>query len=114
MLIAANIFGFIVAKWRVIAVIIGLFVVIFGTAVLWKRCNPPPKINEKDILKAQNAIATGDRERQIEVLAESDTAEDAIDSNIKAVENAREAAKKNYAGKSNEEIAAELEKRLQQ
>jgi uncharacterized membrane protein YgaE (UPF0421/DUF939 family) len=114
MLFLANIAGFLVAKWRLILVIIGLFIVVFGTALLWKRCNPPPKLDEKQQQQAKTAIAKEDREEMIKVLAESDTAEDAIDSNIKAVENATEAAKKTYTGKSNDELAGELNRRAQQ
>jgi uncharacterized membrane protein YvbJ len=114
MLFLANIAGFLVAKWRLIAVIIGLFVVVFGTALLWKRCNPPPKLDEKQIQKAQNAIAKQDREEMVKILAESDAAEDVIDETIKVAEQRTEAAKQNYTGKSNDELAEELNKRAQQ
>jgi TusA-related sulfurtransferase len=114
MLFLANIAGFLVAKWRLIAVIIGLFVVVFGTALLWKRCNPPPKLDEKQIQKAQNAIAKQDRDEMIKVLAESDAAESNIDETIKVAEQHTETAKQNYTGKSNDELAEELNRRAQQ
>lgn len=105
---------FFLDNWRFCLVIAGIFALIFGTALLWKRCNPPPKLDEKDIRKAEKAIAQDDREEMIKVLAESDAKEDAIDSNIKAIENKREEAKQNYTGKSNDELAAELERRMQE
>jgi hypothetical protein len=114
MLFLANIAGFLVAKWRLIAVIIGLFVVVFGTALLWKRCNPPPKLDEKQQQQAKTAIAKQDREEMVKILAESDAAEDVIDETIKVAEQRTEAAKQNYTGKSNDELAEELNKRAQQ
>jgi hypothetical protein len=79
--------------------------------LIWRACNKPPRLNEKQIQKAQDAIAKQEREEMLEVLAESDTAEDAIDSNIKQIELDREAAKQNYTGLSNDELATELERR---
>lgn len=114
MLFLADMAGFVVAKWRVFAVGAGILVLLFAVAVAWKRCNPPPKLDEKQIQKAQDAIAKRDREKMLDVLAESDTREASIDSNIKQIENDREAAKQNYSGKSNDDLAAELEKRVQQ
>jgi len=60
------------------------------------------------ISSVKQMIATA----MIEVLAESDVKELAIDNSIKAAENATEASKKNYTGLSNEQLAAELERRV--
>jgi low affinity Fe/Cu permease len=113
-----RIFGFDFAKATRIArfVVVVLFAIVLLVGGLWLRScfKKTPKIDEKAVNKAQNAIAKQDREQMVEVLAESDTKEDEVDSNIKGIEHAREEAKKNYSGKSNEELAAELEKRLQQ
>jgi len=118
MLIAANILGFIIAKWRLLAVILGgilLMIVLFAVGSrIYRVFNPPPKLNEKQIAVAQKAIEVEDRKQMIEVLAESDTAEHNIDSNIKLAEQATEDAKKSYADKSNQELAAELNRRAQQ
>jgi hypothetical protein len=76
--------------------------------------NPPPHLDEKQIQKAQTAIATEDRKQMIEILAESDTRVHDIDSNIQLIEQARDAAKQSYADKSNQELADELNRRAQQ
>lgn len=118
MLILANIAGFIVTKWRLLAAILG--VIVLAIVLFWVGRRivdilyPPPKLDEKQIQKAQTAIATEDRKQMIEVLAESDTAEHNIDSNIKLAEQATEDAKKSYADKSNQELADELNRRAQQ
>ena len=70
--------------------------------------------NSECWVKAQQAIENNDRKRMVEVLAESDVKEQGIDNSIKAAEEATAAAKENYQGMSNEEIAAELERRLKQ
>ena len=70
--------------------------------------------NEQAQEKAKVAIAKEDRKQMIEILAASDTKEAAIDSNIKAVEQATEDAKVSYNGKTNAELAAELERRASQ
>lgn len=109
-----NLFGIDFAaaqKWarRVVVFVVILVVIIAG---LWLRaCNKPPKLDEKAIAAAQQAIAEQDRKVMVEILAESDTKEAEIDSNIKQIEADREAAKKSYEGLSNEELAAELERR---
>lgn len=99
-------------KWarRVVLFVIIAVLIIAG---LWIRScvNKPPRLNEQQIQKAQQAIAKQEREEMLEVLAESDTAEDAIDSSLKQIEIDKEAAKRSYSGFSNDELAAELERR---
>ena len=104
-------FYFVIDNWQIV-----LAVIVLAILGLWLRSclSRPPKLDEKAIQKAQQAIAVQDREKMIEVLAESDTREDEIDSNIKAIENARENAKKNYTGLRNEDLAAELERRAKE
>ena len=117
MLFLANIAGFLVAKWRVLAAILGgilLVIVLYAAGVrVYRWFNPPPKLDEKQIQKAQDAIAKGETEKMKEILAESDTAEDAIDSSILEVEHKKNEAKKNYDGVTNEDLAAELNRRAQ-
>ena len=102
---------FFIDNWKVIAI---AFAILFVTVFVYRACNKPPKLDEKAIQKAQDAIAKEDRKQMIEILAESDTKEAAIDSNIKAVEQATEDAKVSYNGKTNAELAAELERRASQ
>jgi len=104
-----------IQKWMSIGVIVLLLVVLVTLGLFLRSClNRKPKLDEQAIQKAQNAIAENDRKQMLEVLAESDTKEAEIDSTIKQIEMDREAAKKSYADKSNEELAAELERRLAQ
>ena len=110
-LIFANIIGWIVAHKRLVvgAVAILFLVIVIGLVV--RSCGKSPKLDQKEILKAQQAIEKEDRKVMLEILSNSDVKEQAIDSNIKLIEQATEEAKKNYTGLSNQELAAELERR---
>lgn len=102
---------FVIDNWKIVLpVIVVLLVIGFGL----KHCNKPAKLDEKQIQKAQDAIAKQDREEMVKILAESDTREQAIDANVKTAERATEDAKKNYTGLSNDDLAAELEKRAKE
>lgn len=95
--------------WRII---VPAIVLIIAGVWFYRACGPKPaKLDERSIQKAQQAIAKQDREEMVKILAESDTKEAEIDSNIKAIEQAREDAKKNYTGKTNQELAEELNRR---
>lgn len=95
---------------------------LFGVAVLllivvgtFKACTrSEPKLNQREIIEAQQAIDKQQREKMIEILADSEAREQGIDNSVKAAENAAEEAKKNYTGKSNEELAEELNRRAKQ
>lgn len=102
-------------KWarRVVLIFVAI-AVILPVVFIYRACNKPPKLDEKQIQKAQDAIARRDRAEMERILAESDTAESEIDSNLKQIETDREAAKKSYSGYSNDELAEELERRSQQ
>lgn len=113
-LIFANIIGWIVAHWRLVAVAAGVCILGILCIFVLRACNKPPKLDQKEIIEAQQAIAKEDRKEMIEILTNSDVREQAIESNIKQAEEATRQAKQNYSGKSNEELAAELERRLQQ
>jgi len=111
MLVLANIAGFIVAHWRYFVIGLAIIIVVIAAGITFKSCGSKPKFDEAAIKKAQDAIAKDDRKAMVEVLAESDVKEEAIDSNIKAIEQATENAKKNYNDLSNEELRKELEAR---
>lgn len=104
---------FVFDNWKVVLPIIGALVLI---VFLFKACNRPPKLDEKAIQKAQQAIATQDREAMTKVLTEIEVKEKQIDANaadaqaqtFTAIQNAKQKA----AGLSNEQLAAELEKKL--
>ncbi len=115
----ASIFGFkdvmlILKRVQLAVIVIGLIIVCIIGGLIFKACHKAPKLDEKAIQKAQTAIAKQDREAMLQVLAESDTKESQVDSNIKLAEQATKEAKKNYLGKSNEELADELNRRANQ
>ncbi len=83
-------------------------------ALIYKRCHKPPHLDEQQIQKAQQAIAVNDRKVMVQVLAESDVKEQAIDGSIKLAEQATEEARKSYAHKTNKELADELDRRAAQ
>lgn len=113
-LILANIIGWIVAHWRLVAVAAGVCILGILCIFVLRACNKPPKYDHEAVLEAQEAIEKGERQKAIQILAESDVKEQGIDNSIKLAEEATEKAKQNYTGKTNEELAAELERRLQQ
>lgn len=110
----ANIIGWIAAHWRLVAgAVVALFLVI-GFGLVYRACNKPPTLDQKEIIKAQQAIAKEDRKVMVEILTNSKVQEQGIDNSIKAAEEATEKAKRDYSRLSNDELAAELERRLQE
>lgn len=112
MLVLANIFGIVYAYRRVILVGVAGLVLILAIVFVFRACNKPPKLDQEATIKAQQAIAKEDRREMIEVLAESAVKEQGIDNSIKAAEEATDKAKQDYSKLTNEQLAAELEKRL--
>ena len=98
----------------------GVIVILCVAVGLWvKSCaSKPPKLDQKEIQRAQTAIAEQDRKEMIQVLAESDAKEKAADAT--AVEantvtvNAIAESKAKWSNASNEEMAAELERRAKE
>jgi ABC-type protease/lipase transport system fused ATPase/permease subunit len=103
--------AFIVARWRLFAAIAGGLVLVLLLVFAYKGCKSEPKLNQKEIIEAQQAIEKQERQKMIEILAESEAREQGIDNSIKAAEQATEAAKQNYTSKSNQELADELNRR---
>ena len=108
-----NIVGFITAKWRLLLIAAGVIAVLIVVGMIFKACNKPPKLDEQQIQKNQEAIASRERQKMVEALAESRVAERQIDANRADAENkkletlskAREEAK----AMTNEELAKKLE-----
>lgn len=117
-LVLANIIGWITAHWRIVLYIIGGVVLVIAFSMVWKSCNRPPKLDEKAIQKAQDAIATKDRAAMVEVLATSELIEKRIDANLANAEtvklNTLADARKKANAMTNDELAAELERRINQ
>ncbi len=107
---------FVVDNWKYTVPVILIGVLIF-VVVISRSCGHKPKLNEKQIQQAQTAIATQDRATMEKVLVESDVAEKQIDANVANAEvqklNAITEAKTKAAQMTNEELAAELERRAQ-
>jgi len=98
-------------------VLLGLAVLIFS---LWLRScfHKQPTLNQEEITKAQQAIAANDRKVMVDILANSNARQAATDQtvdNAKAAANdAATQARKDAANMSNEELAAELERRAKE
>lgn len=118
----ANLFGLDISKvqrwvvWIVIA-IIGVIVLIIAFSL--KSCfTRTPKLDQQQIQKAQKAIETQDRKEMIEVLAQSDAQEKAADVSVieanAVTQNAIQESKKKWSDASNDEMAAELERRAKE
>ncbi len=108
----ANALGFLAAHKRAVLIALGVLAVLVLVLVAFKSCSPKPKLDQKEIIQAQQAIETNDRKKMVEVLAASDVREQGIDNSILQAENATEQAKQSYSDKSNSDLALELEKRL--
>ncbi len=109
-----------VVQKRVLLALMILVVIAVIVSGLWIRSClvRPAKLNEKQIQKAQKAIAEQDRKEMVEILAESELGEKKINANLANAELEKlktlgEARKKAHA-MSNDELAAELERRLNQ
>ena len=101
------------ARWVFIVLLVAILIAV---GLFLRSCfGRKPKLDEQSIQKAQKAIAENDRKVMIEVLTNSDVAEKNIDANLansKAVTvNAVQDARSNAERLSNEELAAELERR---
>lgn len=106
---------FFLDNWRVVLPRVGVLVLVI---CIYRVCNRPPKLDEAAIQKAQQAIAVQDRKAMVEILTQSDVAEKQIDANIANAKsqalNAINDARKNAETMTNDELAAELERRLKQ
>lgn len=117
-LILANIIGWITAHWRTVAILAAIFVIALGSILIVRSCGSKPKLNEAEIQKAQQSIAVEDRKAMQEVLISSDVREAVIDSEISNAKaetvNAIHDSKVKWNQATDEEIKAELLKRLNQ
>jgi uncharacterized membrane protein len=98
-------------NWKlVLGAIVLLVIVVF----VYRACSRPPKLNEAEIQKGEQAVKERNDKALKEILAASDVREQGIDNSIQQAEDATEKAKRNYEGWSNEDLAAELERRRNQ
>lgn len=99
-----------------IFILIGIAIALLVTVGIYRGCSKStPKLNEAEIHKAQTAIAVQDRQKMVDVLVSSDVREKAIDENLVDANrqkiDAIAEAKKKAEALSNDELAAELERR---
>jgi uncharacterized membrane protein YdfJ with MMPL/SSD domain len=118
-LAVANILGFIYYHRRAIVLAIAAIAIIVGSVLAFRSCGRrEPKLNQAEIQAAQRAIAEQDREQMLYILAESEAREAAADKDLdeakKAATEAVMQVNREWSNKSNEEIAAELERRAKQ
>lgn len=116
MLIVEKIIAFIVKNWRVgLIVVVAIAVLSMGWCIFKPK---PAKLDEKAIQAAQKAIADNDRATMEKILVESDVKEKQIDGTISNSKmdtyNAIEESKKKVSTMTNEELAAELNRRASQ
>jgi len=112
---AKRVFWFAIDNWKIVVPVIALLIALVFFVRWWNR---PPKLDEKAIQAAQKAIAENDRKAMVEVLAASDVNEKQIDGNLASAETEKlkaiHEARKNAEALTNDELAAELNRRAQQ
>jgi uncharacterized membrane protein YvbJ len=107
----------IVDNWRIVVPAVAVFVIVIG---LWSYCGKrnAPKLNQEQTIKAQQAVAKDDRKEMLEVLNESDAQEKVANTeqaNAQATkEQAIQESKQKWSQASNDEMAAELERRAKE
>ncbi len=113
LLILKRLWYLVLDHWKIFA---GIVAVIALAIFLNRACgHRAAKLNEAEIIAAQQAIEKKDSETLRQILVAADTREAAIDINVAnskaAVVNAMVDAKKKYAAMSDEELAREIEAR---
>lgn len=107
---AKRVFWFAIDNWKVVLPIVALIII---SLFVLRACNKPASLNEKQIQKNQEAIASGERKKMEEALLESRVAEQQIDANRADAENkklkALDDARKEAREMSNEDLAKTLE-----
>jgi len=108
--VAKRVFWFAIDNWKVVLPIVALIIV---SLFVLRACNKPASLNEAQILKNQEAVASGERKKMEDALLESRVAEQQIDANRADAENkklkALDDARKEARAMSNEDLAKTLE-----
>ena len=113
----ANIIGFIYHFRRIIAITMLAAAVVIAVVLVMRSCDTsqPPQLSNAEIIAAQEAIAHNDREKMLQVLAESDARVAMVDKSLdeakRAVDESVTKTYQEWSSRSNEELAAELERR---
>jgi preprotein translocase subunit SecF len=95
------------------ALILGLIAVVIIFGLIFRACNRPAKLDEKQIQKVQKAIAKADRAEMEQTLVESRLAEQQIIEDTEEAEAVKEQtvkdARKEAEAMTNKELAEALE-----
>lgn len=107
-----------ILKYKKYCIIAGIILLLIIVALFYRVCHKPPHINEKEINNAQQAIAKEDRKEMERILVDSDVREQAIDDNVADAEQKKEevikTSKEKVQQMTNQELADELHRRLNQ
>jgi len=112
-LFLANIIGWVIANWRLMAIVAAVvgFLILFGFVM--QSCEKKPVLDDVQIQKNQDAVASGEREKMEEALVESRVTEKQINANRADADNqrlkAKDDARKEARAMSNEDLAKTLE-----
>jgi hypothetical protein len=114
-----NVFGWCVAHWRLLVYAGLACVVLIMGVVLFRSCGKKtPKLDQQEIIKAQQAIEEHDRKTMIDTLANSDVREKEINGELANAKDAKVNAiadsKTQWANANNQELADELERRAKE
>ena len=118
-LFLANVWGWIWAHRRTVAILAAILLIAILSVLFGRGCNSKPaKLNQEEIIKAQQSIAVEDRKQMVDILASSDAREAAIDSNISNAKantvNAIHESRERWSQASDDELKAELLRRMNQ
>jgi predicted tellurium resistance membrane protein TerC len=113
-LILANAFGWVVANWRMVAILAAIGVIAIASIFFVRGCSQrKAQLNEKELQQVHEAIETKERKKMEEVFVAVEVKEKEIDANVAysntQVVNAIAEAKKKASEMSNDELAAYLE-----
>ena len=101
--------------WMQILVVVGIVALVATVSLYFRK---KPRLDQKQIVEAQQAIAEQDRAKMVEILAISDAKEAEADGYVANAKvetvNAIQESKKKWSEASNDELAKELERRANQ
>lgn len=118
-----TIIGIKAATWlashkRTVAILAAITLIALASILLTRSCGQKAKLDQQEIIKAQQSIAVEDRKQMVEILVSSDAREAVIDSEVsnakKDTVNAIADSKEKWSQASDEEIKAELLRRMNQ
>ena len=104
---------------RITLIGLAILVLLIAGVFTYRGCKARrARLNQEEIIKLQKAIAESDRQAMEKILVDSDVREKRIDENVVNAKtetiNAIADAKKKASQMSNEELAAELERRAKE